>query len=270
MSAEGVHFSHQHVGRLRSYGNVLIALMLRDVRTRMFGTAWGFLLVIAWPMTHIVAVLLIYAYRSGTTVPPYGESIAVWAATGVVPFMCFSYIARFTTLGVLMNKPLLYFPHIQVSHLLFSRAIIEVLNSSVVILCLLLIFYALGIDVAPRDPADAAAAVLVAFTLGLGFGILNGVIAGIYPAWATFFNIMIVVLWLSSGIFFVPSSLPELARNILAYHPIVNVTEWMREAFYDSYSSVILSRSYVIGWSVALLCVSLLAERLLRGNILKR
>ena len=38
------------VALMRAQARILAALMLRDIRTRFFGSAWGFLIVIAWPL----------------------------------------------------------------------------------------------------------------------------------------------------------------------------------------------------------------------------
>lgn len=261
--------AHRAPGPLRAYGDVLFALMLRDIRTRMFGSAWGFMFVTAWPLTHILAVVALFSWRGGAT-PPFGEAMSLWAATGVLPFMCFSYLARFTMLGVVMNRPLLYFPRINVLHLIFSRAAIEVLNSGLVIILALTILTLSGVDVTPQNPAAAGQAILVACLLGLSFGILNGVVAGMFPSWATFFSVVIILLWLTAGIVFVPSQLPDAARYWFSFHPLVHVVEWVREAYYDSYNSIVLSRSYVVSCAVVMLFISLVFERMFRGFILSR
>lgn len=256
-------------GRLRSFGNVLMALMLRDVRTRMLGSAWGFMLVVAWPLTHMTFVILLIAARNGH-MPPYGDSMAVWVATGVIPFMCFSYTARYVTTAIVLNRPLLAFPIISVMQLLISRSIIELLNSSMVIIIICLIFYAIGEPLTPRYPAGAGFAMIAAFFLGLGFGMINALIAGMAPAWLTAFNLMIVVLWLSAGIIFIPSTLPENVRTIMSYHPLIQITEWARSAYYDSYFSVVLDQNYLIVWCVAILFFALLVERSMRSYIVNR
>ena len=124
---------------LAAQGQVLYALMLRDVRTRFFGSALGFLVTIAWPLVHIVALLMINAWAA--RVPPYGESAALFIATGVVPFMAFSYVSRFTLMGMLLNKPLLTLPIINVTDILFARVILEILSSVIVVIILGISFW---------------------------------------------------------------------------------------------------------------------------------
>lgn len=256
-------------GVLESYRNVLAALMLRDIRTRMFGSAWGFLFVIAWPLTHMGFVILFVGARGGGH-PPYGDSMAIWVATGIIPFMCFSYTARFVTTAIVMNRPLLAFPIISVSQILFSRAIIELLNSSLVIICISLIFFLAGAPLVPKDAAQTGFVILAAFAMGLGFGMLNALISAMFVGWLTAFNLIIVALWLTSGIVFVPSSLPESVRNIFAYHPLVQMTEWTRMAYFDSYYSIVLDKYYLLEWCFGLVFFALLVEKTMRPFVLNR
>src|SRR5579863_1714090 len=97
----------------RAQGRLLLALMLRDIKTRFGGSEWGFILAIAWPLSHI-GVLILFNGAMGRTAP-YGESAALWYATGVVPFMAFSYMSRWIMMGIALNKPLLTFPIVKVT-----------------------------------------------------------------------------------------------------------------------------------------------------------
>lgn len=194
---------------LAAQWNVFVALMLRDIRTR-FGSAPGFLLAIAWPLSHIL-ILVVLNVSFGRTAP-YGESPALWFSTGVVPFMIFSYTARFVMLGIVLNRPLLAFPNIKILDILFSRAIIECLISGLVIIVLMVIFLVVGIDFMPHDPVQAFYALLASFWLGIGFGIFNSIIAMIFVQWITVFMLFIVVLWMTGGVF----SCPTTCRNTSA------------------------------------------------------
>jgi capsular polysaccharide transport system permease protein len=246
---------------------VLVALMLRDIRTRFFGSAWGFLIVIAWPLSHIVA-LLAMRVLIGRTVP-YGESAALWFATGIIPFMSFSYMSRFIMIGIVLNRPLLNFPVLKITDILFARAIIEILNAGAVIIILLSGFWFFDVDFMPLDVTQAAYAIIASMLLGLGMGVINAIIATAVPMWLTGYALLLIVLWISSGVFFVPSSLPEIARNILYFNPAVHGIEWMRSAYYDGYNSTILSKTYILAAGLASLAMGLLIERLFRGRLLQ-
>jgi capsular polysaccharide transport system permease protein len=250
---------------LAAQWNVFVALMLRDIRTR-FGSAPGFLLAIAWPLSHIL--ILVVLNVSFGRAAPYGESPALWFSTGVVPFMIFSYTARFVMLGIVLNRPLLAFPNIKILDILFSRAIIECLISGLVIIVLMVIFLVVGIDFMPHDPVQAFYALLASFWLGIGFGIFNSIIAMIFVQWITVFMLFIVVLWMTGGVFFVPNHMPEYIRDLLYWHPSIHASEWLRNAYFSSYNSMILDVKYLLALSTASVFAGLVLERLLRGRML--
>ncbi len=251
---------------LRAQANVLHALMMRDIRTRMFGSAWGFLFVIAWPLSHIL--VLVTLYSSFGRLPPYGESMALWVATGVAPFMTFSYMSRFTMTGIVMNRPLLHFPVISAADILFARIIVEVLNAALVIFILMIIFAGMGIDFIPHSASEAFLALGAAMLLGCGAGVVSSVIAAFMPGWMIGYSFVIIFLWITSGILFVPSQLPAEIKYYLSFLPTVHITEWMRTAYYDDFNSDLLSKEYILNWSIALIAGGLAAERVFRGKTL--
>jgi capsular polysaccharide transport system permease protein len=251
---------------LQAQGRILVAIMLRDVRTRFFGSAFGFLLAIGWPLSHILILLLINAGLG--RMAPYGDSPALWFATGIIPFMVFNYMSRFIMMGIILNRPLLSFPVVKVADILFARALVEVLNAGVVILIVLAIFWGMGIEFMPVDIVQAGLALLAMMLLGLGFGVINGIIAAAIPFWMTGYALCMIMFWISSGILFVPDALPEAIRIPLSYLPYLQGVEWMRSAYFEGYGSDILDKTYVISFGTVALFVGLLFERLLRGKLL--
>jgi capsular polysaccharide transport system permease protein len=254
-------------GMLKAQGRILHALMLRNIKTRLGGNEFGFLLMgVAWPLSHILLLLIINTGLGRTA--PYGDSAVLWIATGVIPFMAFQYMSRFLMLGILMNRALLSFPVVKVTDILFASAIVEVLNAAFVVLVMFAIFWAFGIDFMPRDIVQASLALLAMMLLGLGWGVINAIIAAAIPAWFMGFLLFQIILWLASGILFVPDALPEAIRTPLSYLPTLQGVEWMRSAYYDGYGASILDKLYLIAWGIVTLFLGLALERLVRGKMM--
>lgn len=252
---------------MRVQGRVLLALMLRDIKTRFGGSEFGFLIAIAWPLSHI---LILLAINSGMgRAVPYGDSAALWFATGIVPFMAFSYMSRFIMYGIVFNRSMLLFPRVKVLDILFARAIVEALSAGCVILILAILFWADGIEFVPLDPTQACFAIAASMLLGLGAGVINAIIATAYPIWTTGYSLFTVFLWLSSGVFYVASALPSTPRYLLSFNPIIHGAEWMRAAYYEGYSNAFLDKTYLIGSGLICLGVGLLLERMVRGRMLQ-
>jgi capsular polysaccharide transport system permease protein len=245
---------------------VLFALMLRNIRTRFFGNGLGYLVAIAWPLTHILIIVGIYS--SLGRAPPYGDSTALFVATGAVPFMVFSYLSRFMMISVLYARPLLAFPEVKILDVLIASALLEILAAACVTIVLIILAWAFNVDIMPRDIVQASYALGAAVLLGLGFGMLNGVLTLAIPMWFTGYALFTIVLWLTAGVFFVPDALPNTLREILAYHPVLQVIEWTRAAYYEGYGGLVLERPYPIAVGVGTLFLGLMLERAVRGHLL--
>ena len=245
--------------------NVLTALILRDIKTR-FGSAPGFLIAIAWPLSHILMLVGINVWMG--RIAPYGESAVLWFAVSTTPFMIVSYTSRFMMYGLVMNRPLLAFPTISVFDILLSRILIEMIVCACVVAALVLILMSLDVDFMPHDAAMAAAALGGALLLGIGLGILNAIIAMMIPKWMTVYALAIILLWITSGVYFIPGALDAQIRGYLYFHPFMHGTEWLREAYFSSYNSAIMDKAYLLGWGLWSVSAGLVMERLLRGRVL--
>jgi capsular polysaccharide transport system permease protein len=249
------------------HSRIIVALIIRDVQTRFFGTALGFIVAIMWPVSHIFILIMINGALGRPA--PYGDSAPLFFATGLVPFMCFHYMSRFMALGVMMNKPLLGFPIVKVGDILLARAVLEALTAAVVVLVTIFLLTGMGVNIWPPRPIDAMLAMLACIMLGIGFGLVNGVIVGIFPFWFTPFSLFQVILWLASGVVTVPDDYPEIARYWLSYNPILVGVEWMRSAFYEGYGlNELLDKQYLLGCAAVWILIGLLMERSMRGIIM--
>jgi capsular polysaccharide transport system permease protein len=257
----------RRAGPLAVQARILEALMLRDIKTRFGGSEWGFLIAIGWPLSHVLLLLIINIGMG--RIAPYGDSAALWFATGVVPFMAFNYMSRFIMLGIVLNRPLLFFPIVKITDILFARAIVEVLNAGVIILILFAIFWAFGIDFMPIDLVQASFAIMAMLLLGVSFGVINGIIAAAIPFWVTGSALLQITLWVASGVLFVPDTLPIQLRAWLSYLPTLQGVEWMRSAYYEGYGGSILDRTYLVSVAMVSLFIGLALERLLRGKMLQ-
>jgi capsular polysaccharide transport system permease protein len=254
-------------GMLRTQARVIYALMLRGMRSRFFGNGLGFLIAsVGWPLVHVLILLALNA--AGGRIAPVGDSAILFFATGLIPFMAFNYISRWTMLGMLFDRPLLAFPIVTVVDLLLARVFLEILGSCLTAISLLLILWLGGIDFMPRDIVQAGFAYGAAILLGAGMGIINAIIATAFPAWFTGYILVMIVLYAASGILFVPDSLPEIARFYLSFNPVLHAVEWMRSAYYPGYGSLVLDKTYLLAWGACTIFGGLALERLLRGRVL--
>jgi capsular polysaccharide transport system permease protein len=151
--------------------------------------------------------------------------------------------------------------------LLLAGAFLEVISSCCMVITLLGILAIFGIDFMPHDVVKAASAFGAALLLGFGCGIVNTAIAMAVPTWVTGYTLLTVVLYLISGIFFLPDALPEGIRYYLSFNPTLQIVEWMRAAYYDGYGSM-LAPNYTLAFGATMLFAGLVVERVFRGQLL--
>lgn len=250
---------------LRHQSRVIVALMLRNIRTRFFAHGLGYIISVAWPLVHILFLVGLNAFFDRA--PPLGDSMVLFVTVGLLPFITFHYMSRFIMTSVLHTRSLLAFPAVKIVDILLAGAILELLSSCLMVIILGLILTAFGIDVMPQDPIEAASALGAAMLLGFGYGIVFGLAVMANPHFGTVYGLSVIFWYLTSGIFFLPESMPEGLRYYLAFNPVLQTTEWMRAAYYLGYGSL-LDKSYTLFVALATLFVGFVMERLFRGRFL--
>ena len=242
--------------------NVISALMLRDVKTRFGGKAANYLIAVLWPLSHIVILMLAYTFMGRP--PPLGDSAALFFATGLLPIMIFQYSSRLMMQAQMINAPLLNFPIVTFLDIVIARAMLEVITGFAVTAVLASILYGFDVDIVPRHPAEAAAALAATLFLAVGIGVLNCVITKFVKVWMFVYILIVIIIYITSGILFIVETLPRMYRDVLVWNPGVQLVEWFRSAYYEGYGETTLNRPYVVIIALFCLAIGLTAERLTR------
>lgn len=241
-----------HKSPLESYLHVLNALILRDMRTRFGASIWGYAVVVLWPCAHVFILIAIYSFQK---VPaPIGDSSALFFATGAVPVLIFQYISREVMKSVIVNKPLTYYPQVKLFDLVFSRILVEIVTGFLGLIIVASILVSIGVDVIPFDPFTAMCGYLSAILLGIGVGTINVAIIGFFPGWMLGYALFSILMYLSSGVMFMPSYLPDKVYLWMKYNPALQLSEWIRSAYYPG-AGLVIDKLYVVMFGLS--CASL-------------
>ena len=267
MTAKAIGTRTSFLQALSQKRHVMTAVMLRDMRTRFFNHGLGFLIVALWPLAHMLILLAIYTVVGRKT--PFGESLNVFFATGLIPTLAFMYVSRFMSLSLILNRPMLSFPVVTVVDIMTARAVLEIIAAYLTLIFMFAILLALGDDPIPFDVEQAVYAYLATLLLSVGAGSLAGVIVMFSPFFATIYALTMILVYIGSGTLFVISDLPDVISGPLAWNPVVHSVEWMRTAYYPTYSDKILDKGYLLGCGLTSLCLGLLLERTLRWKMLE-
>ncbi|MDL2403833.1 ABC transporter permease [Rhizobium mayense] len=245
----------------------MTAVILRDMRTRFFNHGLGFIVVPLWPLVHMGVLILMHTVSGG--LPPYGDSTAVFYATGLVPTLTFMYVSRFMGYSLVVNRAMLAFPEVQVFDVMIGRAFLEIIGACIMLFLIVAILWALKENPFPFDLERAVCCYLATILLAIGCGTVIGIASMFMPVIVTVYALVIILLYISSGTMFVASNLPDPLAHALAYNPLLVCVEWMRTAFYETYSDKLVSPEYVLAWGIGALFLGLLVERVFRRQLLE-
>lgn len=245
---------------------VIGALMLRDIKTRFGGNPANYAIAIFWPIAHIVLLLIVYS--AAGRMAPYGSSSVQFFATGVIPYMVFNYPSRFSMMALVVNGPLLGFPIVTMFDVMLARILLETINATAVCIIVSLGLLALDVDIMPAEPEQAVAALAATLLLAAGIALFNALIAKKAVAYYIFYILFSMVLYMASGIIFLPEALPQWAVDILSYNPLLHCVAWFRSAYYPGYGATYLDKSYLVIWGIATFVCGLIVERYSRTWLL--
>lgn len=247
---------------------IWVAVMLRDMRSRFFGNGLGYIVLLAWPISHMSIVMIMHAFQG--TAQIYGDSLMAYLLSGFLPVFVFVYMSRLTVFALSQNVPLLSFPAVKPLDLIIGHSILEAASACLMTGLFFIPLSLAGYDLVPRHLTEAFLAFGTTMLLGFGFGILNGAIALMARPWVVGYNLVVIVIYISSGALIPAENMPQQLREIVVINPVFGCVEWMHSAFLDIGSLTSLSgKLYPLGCGIGSLVIGLALERLFRGRILR-
>ena len=253
---------HDFAESLRIQGRVLLALMLREARTRYGRTKAGYLWALIEPGIHITLFTLILSSR--ITIVPIGDSMVLFLATGFATFLGFRNVMSRTGGGYGSNEALLSFPIVRVMDVFLGRALLELATWMLVTILLLGGLVLVGVAPIPHDVLKMLEAILALFAIGFGAGIVIGIVSEFWPSLHSVMSVPTRLLYFTSGIFFLPDRLPPAFRDILAWNPVLHGITLFREGYYRGYESYMLDVGYLYSWAIGCVLVGLVVEKIAR------
>ena len=246
----------------------VLALVLREMSTRYGRTPGGYAWAILEPLGAIMVLSVAFSLVMRT--PPLGTSFILFYATGYMPFALYQTLSNTVARAVNFSKPLLKYPAVSWLDAVLARFLLNSLTGILVTLLLLTGILAVIDGRTVLDLPPMVEAMGMTMLLGLGVGMINCVLMGLFPLWEMIWSIITKPLFIASGIFFLYDTMPPLAQDILWYNPLIHITGLMRTGFYPTYTASYVSHVYVLGVSLALLAMGLILMGRYHRDILNR
>lgn len=251
---------------LQIQSRVVGALILRDMRTRFGRSFFGYVIIVGWPLSHLLILMTIFMITQ--RIAPIGTSLPVFVGTGILPYILCLYPSRQIMTCLVQNQPLLYFPIVKTTDVVLARGILEIITAFWVAALFAVLLYVFGVDITPLHYQEALQAVIATIWFGFSYGFLGAILFKLVRAWMAPHILILIVMYVLSGVFFIPTNLPQQVQDIVWYNPLLHSVEWLRSAYYDDYGYGMLDRGYVIGVATLLFVLGLIVDRMWRGRLL--
>ncbi|EUB96516.1 ABC-2 type transporter [Rhizobium sp. CF080] len=245
-----------HLFYLGSHVRVVAALLIREMSTRFGSKPGGYVWAFVDPAAHILFLSVIFMAISHT--PALGTSFLLFFATGYIGFQFYQAMAGYLNGALSANRALLSYPNVAPIDTIFSRYILQLGTTTVVA-----VFVFSAINLSLKTPLNIhwpfiLEAALAASLLALGSALANNVLFLKYPLYEKVFGIVTRPLFMVSGVFFLPDSLPHPARDVILLNPLVHVVMLFRKGFYPEYRAAGFDAGFLYSVALPLLLAGLL------------
>jgi capsular polysaccharide transport system permease protein len=238
---------------LIQHARVTAALIIRETASRYGSKPGGYVWAIIDPLAHVYMMTIIFGAIA--RVPALGTDFALFFATGYLPFLAYQGMSSFIAGAVKANKNLFSYPVVAPIDAVVARYILQLLTSALVTIMIFAFCTPEANHLNSIDPGTVVAAFESGTLLGLGVGLFNIPMFDNYPLYEQIFSLINRPMFLLSGVFFLPDSLPHPFQDVLLWNPIVHIIMWFRSGIYPEYEPPGLDIGYV-AMVTAAICVS--------------
>lgn len=250
---------------LVAQGEVVHALVLREIRTRFGEHKLGYL----WALLEPITVILTFwgLFHIADRPAPAGMDVFSFITTGFVPYQLFASTARRVAESINGNQALLYYPPVQPLDLVIARAALEGATLAAVFLVLMLLHAAYLQELRVDSALATLGGLVLSWLLGAAVGL-------VFCCLSQFSNVvdrargpLLRPLFWISGIFFTAESLPPAFQAVALHNPVLHAIELVRAGWFSSYGAEHVDLAYVLEWIGGAALTGLVLERVVRRRI---
>lgn len=213
---------------LRVQWNVVGALVYRELMTRLSQSRYGIVGIFIDPLAQLAMFMLVFTVlraRSGGALPT-----SLFLLCGIMLFNLFREVSVRSLRSLEQNQSVLIYRPVRPVDTIIARAVVETgLAGTLYLVVLLLILFATELLVIDNFPLLVFAFFLIAvFSFGVGLVML---VAGHrYPVVKKLYPAVLRPLFITSGIFFSLSDIPQTFRGWISWNPVLQAAEISRHA----------------------------------------
>jgi len=250
------------LSELKTQFNVLKALAIHNLQGQMKSYNYGFAWVILEPLVFIAGFRLMRKFLGGMA-SPSGMTPLLFYVLGVMPlYLCFEGIRAYSIAA--SPSKMLSFPRITPVDMALGAAI-----SSFAVYFVLFWLVAVPVSIyenvwPPENILSIMFALISAWLLGISFGLIISGAYRVFPPTKQFVSYISFALRIGGGMFFSITMIPIAWWPLFSWNPVFQVTEIIRDAWYESYVSPIADPIFVVECILGMLLLGLSIERFMR------
>lgn len=229
------------------------ALVIREMSTRFGSKPGGYIWAILDPAAHIAFLSVIFMAIAHA--PALGTSFPLFFATGYIGFQFYQAMAGYLNGAVNANRAMLSYPNVAPIDTVFARYVLQLGTTALVAF---FVFASIGLSLKRPLTIQWPYIMEAAFTaslLALGIALANNVLFPKHPLYQQFFDIVTRPLFMISGVFYLPESLPHPVREVVLTNPLVHIVMLFRKGFYPEYRAIGYDAGYLYGIALSALFV---------------
>lgn len=235
--------------------SIVFALFVRDALRKYGHENFGFFWIVVEPLLFTVGIMILWNIIRES----HAEvSVTAFALTAYTMITMWRHLSGGFAHILQANAGVLYHPNVHPLHIMAARGLLETFG------CLGTFFVAyvplalLGVIDPMRDPLVSFGAWFLAAWYSFSFGIILGCLSEMSDTLAHALPAFMYLTLPLTGAFTMQEWLPEKARDILSYSPLVNTMEMWRSGMFSENVTTYWSIPYVITWCLAQTVIGLL------------
>lgn len=236
---------------------VVSALLIREMASRYGNKPGGYIWAILDPAAHIAFLSVIF--MAVTHAPLLGTNFPLFFATGYIAFQYYQSTAGFLNGAIKANQALLSYPNVAPIDTIAARYILQLCTTTFVSVIVFSTIFIISGDRPEITWQYLIEAAFVASILATGIAMFNNVFFTLFPAYEQIYGMVTRPLFMVSGVFFLPDSIPHPFKDYVLLNPIAHVLMLFRKGFYPQYRAIGLDTNFLYAVAICTFFIGLIA-----------
>lgn len=249
---------------LKVQGNVIGALLMRELHTRYGRENIGYLWVFLEPLSLASAVALLHM---GHGLPHGGIHPVPFAILGYSLFIMFRGMVTRADGALESNMPLLYHRRVTIFDMMLARDLLEAVGTIMAFIVLISTTIIIGIGEFPARLFELLLGISLLFWFSFGISLLICAWTHDNRLVARFVHPITYILMPISGAFYQISWIPEPYKTWITWFPLATIFELLRYGQFHAAKDTYVDIPYIVGWCLLLTYAGLASIKATRRHI---